>query len=131
MRELNCSKHLERFPSTADRVHLTDPARSARLPHLMLKSPAEGTDENIAMLYADMTKAIADHGGSLEGFMVGHEHGEDHSEKADANRPKAFYSVAIDAPGFDANGGRTAGPAHDVYTSADFLSEVTRCHCCS
>ena len=48
------------------------------------------------------------------------DHSVDDNDKADLNRPKAFYQVAIDIPGF----GSTPGPPHDTFASAELLAEI-------
>ena len=89
-------------------------------PQLMLKSITEGIDNALKELYGEATTLIAAQGGSLEGFMVGQDNSSDDAEKADANRPRAFYQVAIDVAGF----GNTGGSTLPSFADSEFLTEV-------
>eukprot|EP00966_Prymnesium_polylepis_P148522 3430897-Prymnesium_polylepis.2 len=92
-------------------------------PQLLLRALCSGVDPTMATLYAEMVQLIALKGGSLEGFIVGMEQ-EANSAASDMNRPKAFFQVAIDVPGFGETQVVAEGGNEKAFSSAKLLHEI-------
>ena len=84
---------LEDIPSHEIPATLTKGAMSG--PQLMLRSVCSGADPQISAMYAELGQIVEDQGGNMGDFL--HE-----KEGNDDNRPKAFFLVAIDIPGYGA-----------------------------
>ena len=94
-------------------------AREDMGPQLMLRSVCSGADPHITQMYEELrTIVMRESGGNsslLEQMMPD-------KEGNDENRPKAFYLVAIDLPGY----GRTESPPVDGLMNAKLLGEIIR-----
>ncbi|KAL1523372.1 hypothetical protein AB1Y20_018315 [Prymnesium parvum] len=103
-------------PNTAPTVGMTEGVRDESL---MLKSVCTGTDPQVTEMYRELCGIVTEEGGNSQ--LLQHIF-PDKDSYNDDNRPKAFYQVAMDIPGY----GQSEGSPIDGLLSVRLLTEVIR-----